>query len=91
MAQDRAQLPRKRTYLNLIVNHMDAWQVALVIAMLPLLIHEAVRLETAVLALAIGVGYWFAFALNDYFDAPFDSIDQLKARRNFFVQRPIKR
>jgi chlorophyll synthase len=69
---------------------MDAWQVALVIAVLPLLIHEEIRLETAVLALAIGVGYWFAFALNDYFDAPFDRLDHQKAQRNFFVQRPIK-
>lgn len=85
MAQDRADLPRKRTVLKLISNHMDAWQVALVIASLPLLIHGAIRWETAVLALAIGVGYWFAFALNDYFDAPFDALDQQKAARNFFV------
>lgn len=81
--------PRKRTYLKLISNHMDAWQVALVIATLPLLIHEAIRWETAVLALAIGVGYWFAFALNDYYDAPFDALDQQKAARNFFVQLPL--
>lgn len=66
---------------------MDAWQVALVIATLPLLIHGAIRWETAVLALAIGVGYWYAFALNDYFDAPFDRLDDQKARRNFFVQQ----
>ena len=69
---------------------MDAWQVALVIAALPLLIHGAVRWETAVLILAIGVGYWFAFALNDYFDAPFDRLDCQKAQRNFFVQRLVK-
>lgn len=68
---------------------MDAWQVALVIATLPLLIHGAIRWETAVLVLAIGIGYWFAFALNDYFDAPFDALESQKAARNFFVQRPI--
>lgn len=68
---------------------MDAWQVALIIATLPLLIHGEIRWETAVLALAIGVGYWFAFALNDYFDAPFDALDALKARRNFFVQTAV--
>lgn len=67
---------------------MDAWQVAMVIATLPLLIHGAIQWETAVLALAIGVGYWFAFALNDYFDAPFDRLDDQKAQRNFFVQQP---
>ncbi len=89
MAQDRAYLSRKRTVLKLISNHMDAWQVALVIASLPLLIHGAIRWETAVLVLAVGVGYWFAFALNDYFDAPFDALDQQKAARNFFVHVPV--
>lgn len=78
--------PHKRIFLKLFSNHMDAWQVALVIAALPLLIHGAIRLETAALVLAIGVGYWFAFALNDYFDAPDDRLDGRKARRNFFVQ-----
>src|SRR5690606_36053575 len=76
---------------KLISNHMDPWQVALVIATLPLLIHGAIRRETAVLALAIGVGYWCAFALNDYFDAPFDRLDEQKAQRNFFVQQPTPR
>jgi chlorophyll synthase len=79
----------KRTYFKLISNHMDAWQVALVIATLPLLIHGAIRWQTAVLVLAIGVGYWFAFALNDFYDAPFDALDPQKAARNFFVQRPL--
>lgn len=60
--------------------------MALVIAALPLLIHGAVRWETAVLVLAIGLGYWFAFALNDYYDASFDALEPQKAARNFFVQ-----
>jgi len=85
MAQENAYKPRKRTVLKLVSNHMDAWQVASVIATLPLLIHGGIRGETAVLVLAIGVGYWFAFALNDYFDAPFDALDRQKAERNFFV------
>ncbi len=90
MAQNRALSPRKRAILKLMTNHMDAWQVTLVIATLPLLIHGAIRWQTAVLALAIGVGYWFAFALNDYFDAPFDALDRRKAARNFFVQVPVQ-
>jgi chlorophyll synthase len=81
--------PRPKTFLKLISNHMDAWQVALVIATLPLLIHGAIRWETAVLVLAIGIGYWFAFALNDYYDAPFDALEPQKAARNFFVQLPL--
>lgn len=91
MAQEQNN-PRpspKNAYIKLLLNHMDAWQVALIIALLPLLIHEAIRWETAVLALAIGVGYWFAFALNDYYDAPFDSKDAQKRIRNFFVQHSI--
>lgn len=69
---------------------MDAWQVALVIATLPVLIHDAIRWETAVLILAVGVGYWFAFALNDYFDAPYDRLDAQKAQGNFFVQVSVQ-
>jgi lycopene elongase/hydratase (dihydrobisanhydrobacterioruberin-forming) len=90
MSQDRSRKPYEQAYWKLISNHMDAWQVALVIAALPLLIHDEIRWETAVLTLAIGVGYWFAFALNDYFDAPFDKIDRQKAQHNFFVQRPTQ-
>ena len=63
--------------------------MALVIATLPLLIHSAIRPGTAVLVLAIGAGYWFAFALNDYFDAPYDGLDRQKAQRNFFAQVPV--
>jgi hypothetical protein len=91
MPRHRSPISPKPLIFKLISNHMDAWQVALVIATLPLLIHGAIRRETAVLALAIGVGYWFAFALNDYFDAPFDRLDEQKAQRNFFVQQPTPR
>lgn len=86
MPQHRSRVSHSRSLLKLFSNHMDAWQVAAVVATLPLLIHDAIRWETAVLVLALGAGYWFAFALNDYFDAPFDQLDGLKAERNFFVQ-----
>lgn len=89
MPQHRSPVSHSRPILKLFSNHMDAWQVAAVIATLPLLIHRAIRWETAVLVLALGVGYWFAFALNDYFDAPFDQLDQRKAARNFFVQQAV--
>ncbi len=69
----------------LLFNHVDAWQVALIIATLALFNHNAVSGKTATLILAIGVGYWLAFALNDYFDAPDDALDAIKARRNFFI------
>ena len=70
---------------------MDAWQVALIAATLPLLVHQAISWHTAVLVLAIGLGYWLAFALNDFFDAPFDQLDPQKAKGNFFVQREVSR
>lgn len=63
--------------------------MTLIAATLPLLIHREISGHTAVLVLAIGVGYWLAFALNDYFDAPFDKNDPQKAKRSFFVQVEI--
>lgn len=87
--QNRPTLSPRFAYFKLFLNHMDAWQVALVVASLPLLIHEAIRLETALLVGAIGVGYWYAFALNDYLDAPFDSLDHQKRSQNFFVLHPV--
>ncbi len=84
-----AQLSRKRAVFTLIGNHMDAWQVAMIATALPLINHDAVSGKTAVLLLAIGIGYWLAFALNDYFDAPADAKNRAKARRNFFVQTAV--
>ena len=72
----------------LLFNHVDAWQVALIIAALALLNHDVVNSKSTTLILAIGAGYWLAFALNDYFDAPDDALDAVKARRNFFVAHP---
>lgn len=78
-----------RTKATLFLNHADAWQVALTIAALALLIHDAVSLATLGLMAALGGGYWLAFALNDYFDAPFDALDGDKARRNYFVTTAV--
>jgi 4-hydroxybenzoate polyprenyltransferase len=80
----------KRPFTNqLLFNHVDAWQVAMIIAALALLIHDAVNWMTMLLLLAIGVGYWLAFALNDYFDAPYDATDMYKRERNFFVNHAV--
>lgn len=70
---------------RLFFNHADAWQVALVIATLALLIHNAVNWQTIILLAAVTAGYWLAFALNDFYDAPFDAAHEDKAQRNFFV------
>lgn len=70
---------------------MDAWQVALIAATLPLLVHQVVSWHTAVLVWAVGIGYWLAFALNDYCDAPFDKLDPQKAEGNFFVRVRVRK
>lgn len=71
---------------RLFLNHVDAWQVALVIATLALLIHDAVKWQTVILLAAITAGYWLAFAVNDFYDASCDAADEAKARANFFAQ-----
>jgi chlorophyll synthase len=60
--------------------------VALICAALALVVHDAISLKTILLAVAVSVGYWFAFAVNDFFDAPYDRLDGSKARHNIFVE-----
>jgi 4-hydroxybenzoate polyprenyltransferase len=71
---------------KLLLNHLDAWGIAFIIAAIALINHNAVNAQTTLLLLAITAGYWLAFAINDYFDAPFDAHHQEKAVGNFFVQ-----
>ena len=81
------QRPTKKVKLtSLFFNHMDAWVTSLIAATFALFIHQAVTPRTLLLAGAITIGYWLAFALNDYYDAPYDALDPAKAHRNFFVQ-----
>lgn len=70
----------------LFLNHIDAWVVTLVVAAIALAVHDAFSLRTLYLALALAAGYWLAFALNDFYDAPYDALEPDKARRNFFVR-----
>jgi lycopene elongase/hydratase (dihydrobisanhydrobacterioruberin-forming) len=73
---------------KLLLNHLDAWGIAFIIAALALINHDAVNWQTTLLLLAITGGYWLAFVINDYFDAPFDAHHQEKGSGNFFVQAP---
>lgn len=72
-------------WINLFVNHVDAWVLALVVASLALLLHKALTPRALPLILTVGAGYWLAFVLNDYFDAPADALEPDKARGNYFV------
>ncbi len=71
---------------KLVFNHVDAWALTLIIVIFALLIHDAITFRNLLLAVAISLGYWLAFALNDYYDAPYDAQEPKKAERNFFVQ-----
>jgi 4-hydroxybenzoate polyprenyltransferase len=74
---------------RLLFNHADAWIVTLVIVLMALLIHDSVSASTLYLLVGITAGYWLAFAANDYYDAPFDAQEPVKAQRNFFVVHPV--
>ncbi|MBX3014184.1 MAG: UbiA family prenyltransferase [Caldilineaceae bacterium] len=73
---------------QLVVNHIDAWSVTGFVGAVALLAHHQFTFPNLLLLLALMVGYWQAFVLNDYFDAPFDQATPQKARYNFFVQQP---
>lgn len=84
-------LRRMPATIRLLLNHLDAWGTTLIIATLALLIHDAIDATSLFLLLALTAGYWLAFALNDYFDAPFDRVDPVKAARNVFVRGNVSR
>ncbi|MCA9921787.1 MAG: UbiA family prenyltransferase [Anaerolineales bacterium] len=81
---------KRPSFFTLFLNHADAWQVALTIATLVLLIHQRVTFNTMLLLVAVGLGYWLGFAVNDFFDAPIDAQNAQKAMRNFFVGSTIR-
>lgn len=67
---------------NLLTAHMDAWGTTFIIGLMCLLLHGA---SAWGLVLTVTVGYWFGFAVNDYFDAPVDRLDPDKAARGYFT------
>ncbi len=79
-----------RKIASIFLNHIDAWGVALICSALALVVHNAISIQTILLIVAISFGYWFAFAVNDYFDAPYDGLDQDKAQHNVFVEARSK-
>lgn len=70
----------------LIFNHADAWGMTFIIAAMSLALHNALNGDTLLIPFALALGAWFAFALNDRFDAPYDAHEPEKARRNVFVR-----
>lgn len=78
----------QRGIAKLLLNHLDAWSVTLIITVLALLTHRIATPRALFLLFLLPCLYWLGFALNDYFDAPFDATTAAKAQGNFFVQRP---
>jgi 4-hydroxybenzoate polyprenyltransferase len=74
-----------------LVYRSDAWGVTFVIAASCLLLHAQLNAGALVLAAAISAMYWLGYAVNDYFDAPTDALDERKGRRNLFVAHPALR
>ena len=71
--------------LTLFTNHMDAWGLTFAIALLALILHDAITPAGFILVISLTLCYWLGFALNDYFDARYDQFDSGKAARNYFV------
>lgn len=72
-------------------HRLDAWGVALIVASLALVVHRHVGPRSLVLVTAVAAMYALAYALNDYFDAPFDAHDARKSLTNPFVRSAIPR
>ncbi len=75
----------KNAFVALALNHVDAWGIATIASLLALVVHQALTMDGLWLVLVFGLGYWLAFAVNDYFDAPYDQLDPAKAKGNFFI------
>ncbi len=76
---------------KLIFNHADAWGITLIIGIVALVGHESFKLELLGVPVVMAFCYWLGFAVNDYFDAPFDAQEAKKGARNFFVGVKITR
>ncbi|MCA0456406.1 MAG: UbiA family prenyltransferase [Chloroflexi bacterium] len=76
---------------NLIFNHADAWGITLIIGIVALIGHESFKVELLGVPVVMAFCYWLGFAVNDYFDAPFDAQEAKKGARNFFVGVKLSR
>ena len=69
----------------------DGWVMAFVLSSLALLNHNLISNQTMLLLFAIVTGYMAGFAINSYYDVPFDCQDSDKAKKNFFILYPAYR
>jgi chlorophyll synthase len=71
---------------SLLTNHIDACGVTLIIAAVCTILHGSAGGATLPYLFTLTLTAWLAFAVNDYYDAPYDAADPFKRGRNFFVQ-----
>ena len=74
---------------RLITNHMDAWGLTFTISSFVLVVHQEFSPSAILLVITLTICYWLGFAINDYFDAPYDAQDTQKAFHNFFTHSAI--
>ncbi len=90
--KDRSKVEMVIKHLpRLVLNHLDAWGITLIIGMVVLVIHNTFKPELLEIPFILAFCYWLGFAVNDYFDAPFDGQDAAKGQENFFVQCRVTR
>lgn len=80
---------QRAAWFRLLFNHVDAWVVTFALCAAAIWWHDAFTWRALYLALALTVGYWLAFAFNDYCDAPFDAQDPVKGANNYFVGQKL--
>ncbi len=69
----------------------DAWFASLLFSVSALYFHDRISLTTLNFSIALSLGYVLAYSVNDYHDRFVDVNDSYKARRNFFVEKDIKK
>jgi 4-hydroxybenzoate polyprenyltransferase len=74
---------------KLFLNHADAYMLTLIIAGSAVTLHDAASPQSIALVFALVLCYWWGFALNDFYDSPYDKLDEAKGQRNYFVERPL--
>ena len=88
-APERPDSALAKTLFVSLMNRIDAWGVTFMICVMAFYLHDAISLQTFFLSLAMAGMYWLGYAVNDYFDAPFDSHDETKVHHNVFVNHPV--
>lgn len=85
----------EKSVLREIFDHItlvrDSMITSAIAAFIVLFVHKAINIRSMLAVVGIGLGYGLAFAVNDYFDAPFDKLSEDKSKSNYFVNNSVTR